>query len=108
MLLASVVQEGIAAVPCAIDRTGLLFRHVLDSDWVRTRVSGQAERGHAVGKTMADIVMGVDDGEGTLGEGARVLDRNQNAVEDPTGGQSPAAEIIAFAASGQNHESETS
>jgi hypothetical protein len=56
---------------------------------------------------MTDIVIGVDDLEGTFGQSPGILDRNQNAVEDPTRGQSPAAEIVALAASGQNNESET-
>jgi hypothetical protein len=56
---------------------------------------------------MADIVKGVDDLEGALGQCARILDRNQNTVEDPTGGQRPAAKIKALAASGQKNESET-
>ena len=52
-------------------------------------------------KAMADIVIGVDDLERTLGQSAGVLDRNQYAVEDSAGGQSPAAKVIALAASGQ-------
>jgi hypothetical protein len=51
---------------------------------------------------MADIVVGVDNLERTLGQGAGVLDGNQYAVEDSAGGQSPAAKIIALPASGQN------
>jgi hypothetical protein len=56
---------------------------------------------------MANIVKGVDDLEGTLGQRARILDGNENAVEDPTGGQGPAAKIKALAATGQKNESET-
>ena len=100
----AVIQQGIAAVARAINRTGLLFRHILDRYRVSSRVSSDAEGGNFVVKAMTDIVKGVDDLERTLGQSAGILDRNQNAVEDPAGGQSPAAKIIALAASGQNNE----
>jgi hypothetical protein len=37
-------------------------------------------------KAMADVVEGVDDLEGTFGQSAGILDRNENAVKDPAGG----------------------
>ena len=68
------------------------------------RVSRDIEGGNFVVEAVADIVMGIDDLQRALGQGARVLDRNQYAVEDSAGGQSPAAKVIALAASGQKNE----
>ena len=73
---------------------------------ISPRISSQAEGRNFVVKAMADIVKRVDDLERTLGQSAGILDGNQDAVEDPAGGQSPAAKIIALAASGQNNENE--
>ena len=53
---------------------------------------------------MADIVVGVDNLERTLGQGAGVLNGNQYPVQDPARGQSPARKVIALAASGQKYE----
>ena len=103
----TVSTEEKAALARARDGPRLLFRHVLDGDRVGSRVACQAERGNTVVKAVADIVKGVNDLEGTLGQRAGILDGNQNAVEDATGGQGPAAKINALAASGQKNESET-
>jgi hypothetical protein len=56
---------------------------------------------------MPDIVVGVHDLKLTLGERPGVLHRDQNAVEYPAGGQSPAAEVIALATSSQKYEYRT-
>ena len=107
MLLGGVIQQGVASVARAVNRTGLLFRHILDGQRISARVSRDAERGNFVVEAVADIVMGIYDRERTLGQSARILDRNQYAIEDPAGGQSPPSKVIALTASGQKYENRT-
>ncbi len=99
-----VIQQGVAPVARAVNRAGLLFRHILDGQRIRSRVSRDAERGNLVVEAVADIVIGIYDRERSLGQSAGILDRNQYAVEDPAGGQSPAGKVIALTASGQKYE----
>ena len=104
LLFGGVIYQGEAPVAGAVDRSDLLFGHILDGLRVRPRVSRDAEGADFVIEAVADVVIGIDDLERALGQRAGVLDRNQYAVEDPAGGQSPAREVIALATSGQKYE----
>ena len=99
-----VIHQGETAIAGAVDPSDLLFGHILDGLRVRPRVSRDAEGGNFVIEAVADVVIGIDDLERALGQGAGVLDGNQYAVQDPAGGKCPAAKVIALAASGQEYE----
>ena len=75
-----VVDDCKAAVAHGIDRAHLLFGHVLNGDRQLAGEAGDGERGVDVVVGMADVVVRIDEGQRSLGQSARVLLGNEDAI----------------------------
>src|SRR5215469_6513568 len=96
-----VIDGGEASVSYRVDKAYLLLRHVLNGDGELAGESGDAKGGRGNVIWVADVVEGVDEGQGSLGEDAGVLLGDEDTIQNFAGRKITAAEIEILTARGE-------
>src|SRR5581483_8404772 len=75
---------------------------VLDGDGESSGEAGDGKAGSLAVIAVADVVIAVHDFERALGEGAGILDGDEDAIDEPAGGQRTACKVGGFATTRQH------
>src|SRR5579883_296023 len=103
-LFSRVIYQCQIAIADGVDRSLLLFRHVLNGDGQLSGVAADGKGRRLVVIAVPDVVIGIVKEQSTLGKGAGVLHGNQNTVQNSTGREIAAREVVVLAASGQDRK----